>query len=170
MSELSGLAISLGPGSFTGLRVGLSVAKALCWSNRIPLMAIPTFEILAFQTPDKTRPAAVITQATQGEILGGVYQLVDSLPVLNGNVFVANLENLSQRIPIDATVLRLGEKPEVEDVYVEWKVYGPPLKHEFQHGFYQNKRNSFSRVAGTDTQICNVISFSKVFQIKALHR
>ena len=47
MSGVSGIAISIGPGSFTGLRIGLSVAKGLSYATGIPLVAVPTLEALA---------------------------------------------------------------------------------------------------------------------------
>ena len=46
-SQIDAVAISIGPGSFTGLRVGLSTAKALCYALNIPLMAVPTFDAIA---------------------------------------------------------------------------------------------------------------------------
>lgn len=44
---LEAVAVSLGPGSYTGLRIGLSMAKGLCFSREIPLIGIPTLKILA---------------------------------------------------------------------------------------------------------------------------
>lgn len=45
--ELAAIAISIGPGSWTGLRIGLSAAKAMAWALRIPLVPVPSFEALA---------------------------------------------------------------------------------------------------------------------------
>jgi tRNA threonylcarbamoyladenosine biosynthesis protein TsaB len=45
--ELDAVAVSMGPGSYTGLRVGLSTAKGMCFALGIPLIAIPTLEALA---------------------------------------------------------------------------------------------------------------------------
>ena len=41
------VAISAGPGSYTGLRIGLSMAKGLCFGRQIPLISVPTLDILA---------------------------------------------------------------------------------------------------------------------------
>lgn len=48
-SDLKAIAVSQGPGSYTGLRIGISAAKGLCYSLDIPLIAIDTLEILARQ-------------------------------------------------------------------------------------------------------------------------
>ena len=47
INQLSGVAVSIGPGSYTGLRIGVSTAKGLCYACDIPLIAINTLEVLA---------------------------------------------------------------------------------------------------------------------------
>ena len=45
---LDGLAVSIGPGSFTGLRIGLSLAKGIAFAGALPIAAVPTLEALAW--------------------------------------------------------------------------------------------------------------------------
>ena len=47
MNELNAIAVSSGPGSYTGLRIGTSVSKGLCYALEIPLIALDTLEIIA---------------------------------------------------------------------------------------------------------------------------
>ena len=47
---LDAVGVSIGPGSYTGLRIGLSMAKGLCFGKDIPLIGIPTLQIMAVQT------------------------------------------------------------------------------------------------------------------------
>lgn len=47
MGRLDAVAVSGGPGSYTGLRIGISTAKGLCYAAGVPLIAIPSLEILA---------------------------------------------------------------------------------------------------------------------------
>jgi tRNA threonylcarbamoyladenosine biosynthesis protein TsaB len=47
MSDLEAIAVSIGPGSYTGLRIGLSAAKGLCYALNIPLIAVSTLKMMA---------------------------------------------------------------------------------------------------------------------------
>lgn len=60
-TQLDGIAISIGPGSFTGLRIGLSVAKGLAMALRLPIIAVPTLDGIAegFRSGQKTESKAV---------------------------------------------------------------------------------------------------------------
>lgn len=48
LKDLEAVAVTIGPGSYTGLRVGLSTAKGLCFALNIPLIAINTLELIAY--------------------------------------------------------------------------------------------------------------------------
>jgi len=50
LSDVDAIAVSKGPGSYTGLRIGVSAAKGLCFSLDVPLISIPTLESMARQT------------------------------------------------------------------------------------------------------------------------
>lgn len=49
VSDLESIAVSTGPGSFTGLRIGLSAAKGIAFGSSLPICPVPTFEAMAFQ-------------------------------------------------------------------------------------------------------------------------
>jgi tRNA threonylcarbamoyladenosine biosynthesis protein TsaB len=119
LADLSGLAATVGPGSFTGLRVGLSVAKAIAWSKNLPLIAIPTFEVLAHQSPLKMTPVTVIALARENTVLAGIYDYVNDLPVLRGRFFTCQLIQLPHRIPSNSGVIVLGDSDNEQQVKID---------------------------------------------------
>ena len=44
---LGAVAVSCGPGSYTGLRIGVSMAKGICYGRNVPLLAVPTLEVMS---------------------------------------------------------------------------------------------------------------------------
>tara|TARA_R110000868_G_scaffold45595_2_gene151167 strand:- start:4030 stop:4701 length:672 start_codon:yes stop_codon:yes gene_type:complete len=50
LDQINGIAVSKGPGSYTGLRIGVSAAKGLCFSLDVPLISVPTLESMAQQS------------------------------------------------------------------------------------------------------------------------
>ncbi len=72
-SDLDGLVVSLGPGSFTGLRIGLGVAKGLALAQNLPLVGVPTLEVVARPHQAQRRPIWAILQAGRGRICAGYY-------------------------------------------------------------------------------------------------
>ncbi len=50
--DLTSIAVSIGPGSFTGLRIGLTAAKAIAFASDLPIIPVPTFSALALEISD----------------------------------------------------------------------------------------------------------------------
>ena len=61
ISEIKSLAVSAGPGSFTGLRIGMSAAKGISESLNIPIIKVPTFEALALQLSDSLQNGSIFS-------------------------------------------------------------------------------------------------------------
>ena len=74
MGDVHAVGVALGPGSFTSLRVGLSLAKGLALSRHLPLIGIPTLDILAAAQPLSKHPLAVLIQAGRGRYALGWYK------------------------------------------------------------------------------------------------
>jgi tRNA threonylcarbamoyladenosine biosynthesis protein TsaB len=79
-ADLAAVAVSLGPGNFTGLRIGLATAKTLAWSLGCPLVPVPTMEVLAAQFPFYPHPIGVVIDAKRGEIFWGLFRCPEDLP------------------------------------------------------------------------------------------
>ncbi len=74
MENIRVLGVALGPGSFTSLRVGLSLVKGLALARHLPLVGIPTLDILAAAQPLSRFPLAVAIQAGRGRLAVGWYK------------------------------------------------------------------------------------------------
>ncbi len=79
MEEINGIAVSTGPGSFTGLRIGLSVAKGLCYARSLPLLGIPTLDAIAFPLKEIPYLICPVLESKKDEIYDVVFRGGDSL-------------------------------------------------------------------------------------------
>ena len=74
IDDLDAVAISKGPGSYTGLRIGVSAAKGLCFAKDIPLISVPTLTALAKQvTPNKGDQIIPMLDARRMEVYSAVF-------------------------------------------------------------------------------------------------
>jgi tRNA threonylcarbamoyladenosine biosynthesis protein TsaB len=94
MKDVHALGVALGPGSFTSLRVGLAFVKGLALSRHIPLIGIPTLDILANAQPVSKLPLAVALQAGRGRFAFGWYKAVRKRWQAHGEARVVTLEAL----------------------------------------------------------------------------
>ena len=72
-SELAAIALSSGPGSYTGLRIGAAAAKGLCYANDIPLIAIPTLDIVAREITPSGGHIIATLDARRDELYCAIY-------------------------------------------------------------------------------------------------
>ncbi len=72
--DLDAIAISLGPGSFTGLRIGLATVKGLCMAAEKPLIGVSTLDALAMQLPHQPRQVCAVLDARKKEIFAACYK------------------------------------------------------------------------------------------------
>ncbi|HAV43481.1 TPA: tRNA (adenosine(37)-N6)-threonylcarbamoyltransferase complex dimerization subunit type 1 TsaB [bacterium] len=75
IKEIEGLSVSIGPGSFTGLRIGLATARGLAQSLNIPLAGIPTLDGIAFNLLFSNSVVCPILDARKGEVYAALYRM-----------------------------------------------------------------------------------------------
>ncbi len=98
VAELTAVGVAIGPGSFTGLRIGLAVAKGLALARRIPLIGVPTLDVLAAAQPVQELPLTAALQAGRKRLAVGWYHVEDGAWKSEGKVEVLEIEALSRRI------------------------------------------------------------------------
>lgn len=77
VKDLEGVAVSIGPGSFTGLRVGVATAKGLALALGVPIAAVPTLDALAATLPFAEAPVCPLLDARRGEVYLSRYRWTD---------------------------------------------------------------------------------------------
>lgn len=96
--DLTGLVASLGPGSFTGLRIGLSVLKGLALAQKVPLVGIPTLDVVARPHMTQSLPIWAILQAGRGRICAGQYAHQKGRWRRRGEPQLTTLEELCKQV------------------------------------------------------------------------
>jgi len=72
--DVSAVAVSAGPGAFTGLRVGMSAAKGFCFGWGVPLVPVPTLLALAHRFPGEGRIVCPVQDARRGEVYAALFR------------------------------------------------------------------------------------------------
>jgi len=98
VAGLSALAVSLGPGSFTGLRIGLAAAKGMALPHKLPVMGIPTLDIVAYPFRASKVPVWTIAQAGRGRILTACYGNVEGQWQVTTPPYITNFNELAELI------------------------------------------------------------------------
>lgn len=79
-SELDGIAITAGPGSFTGVRIGVAMVKGLAFNDDIPCYSVSTLEAIAYNFVDKNAVVCAVMDARRMQFYNALFR------VKNGNV------------------------------------------------------------------------------------
>jgi tRNA threonylcarbamoyladenosine biosynthesis protein TsaB len=98
MDMVEALGMAIGPGSFTSLRVGLSLAKGIALARHLPLVGISTMDIIAAAQPAGTRPLAAVIQAGRKRIALGWYQFSENRWQAQGEVKSTTVDELADQI------------------------------------------------------------------------
>jgi tRNA threonylcarbamoyladenosine biosynthesis protein TsaB len=98
MDTVGALGVAVGPGSFTSLRVGLSLVKGIALARHLPVIGISTLDIIAAAQPAGKIPLAVIIQAGRKRIAVGWYQFSENRWQAQGGVKGGTVDELADEI------------------------------------------------------------------------
>jgi len=109
MEEINGIAVSIGPGSFTGLRIGLCVAKGLCYASSLPLLGIHALDAMAFPLKEIPYLICPVLESKKDEIYDVVFRGGDSLYRIM-DYKCEDIQSLLDRLsPLKKKIIFLGD-------------------------------------------------------------
>jgi len=106
--ELDGIAVSIGPGSYTGLRIGLGLAKGLAFGWDRPILAVPTMDGLVRRVPMVFSWAAVAIPSRKTEVYLGLFRPGESGWAAEGEIEVRGDDRITSGLP-EGNIALLGE-------------------------------------------------------------
>ena len=98
VNDLNGIAVSKGPGSYTGLRIGVSSAKGLCYALGIPLISVDTLQVLAKQVVIENGLIVPMLDARRMEVYSAIFD-----------------KSYSKRKEVQAEILKENSYAEITD-------------------------------------------------------
>jgi tRNA threonylcarbamoyladenosine biosynthesis protein TsaB len=106
-ADLHVLAVASGPGSFTGLRIGLALIKGIAYTHQLPVIGIPTLDITARAVPVRDTRLAAVLQAGRNRLAVGWYKVEDGSWRADGPLENLTFDELLKKI--DQPCILTGE-------------------------------------------------------------
>jgi tRNA threonylcarbamoyladenosine biosynthesis protein TsaB len=92
--DLDVLGVAIGPGSFTGLRIGLALVKGIAYTHQLPVIGVPTLDITARAVPPADRSLVAVLQAGRKRMAVDWYRVVDGIWCSENRLANLTLEEL----------------------------------------------------------------------------
>lgn len=96
--DLKGIVVAAGPGSFTGLRIGMAVAKGMCLAMNLPLIPVPTLDVVAAAQAVQDLPLVAFLQAGRKRVAFRYYHAEDGKWVSDEDYQIGEPAELSEQI------------------------------------------------------------------------
>lgn len=110
LSDIGLVAVDVGPGLFTGLRVGVAAAKAVAFALRVPMIGVSSLDLLAFPVRFSSRLIVAAVDARRGELYYGFYRQVPGGVQRISDQQVGSPEDLaSELFATNSEVLLVGD-------------------------------------------------------------
>lgn len=111
LEDVEGIGLGLGPGSWTGIRVGVTVGKMLAFSAGKPVCGVPTLEALAYQARGESRlVCAVISVGTRDAVYASLYRPENNAVSRIGEYYVGDVKGLTALLTRPAVLVGNGSQ------------------------------------------------------------
>ena len=100
VSNIDAIAVSIGPGSFTGLRIGLGFSKGMAFSRGLPIIPVPTMLSLAYSLKDKEPKNGVLFSHSK-KVFYQCFEWKNNIPSVKGNAIVTDIESIMEKEELD---------------------------------------------------------------------
>ena len=100
VSNIDAIAVSIGPGSFTGLRIGLGFSKGMAFSRGLPIIPVPTMLSLAYSLKDK-EPKNGILFSHSKKVFYQCFEWKNNIPSVKGNAVVTDIKSIMEKEELD---------------------------------------------------------------------
>lgn len=140
LSEIDAIAVSIGPGSFTGLRIGLSYSKGLAYSHSKPVIPVPTLQSLLFGSNISVEDTIVILSSHRNKYYLQQFRNLDGIAVGEKieSVEMNNYKDI-EKLTSDTKILHYGSDILFENSEVNVMEVSPSAKWigELAHQYYK---------------------------------
>jgi tRNA threonylcarbamoyladenosine biosynthesis protein TsaB len=128
--DVNAVAVALGPGSFTSLRIGLAIAKGLSLSLHIPLIGVPSLDITARGIPAQNIDLICLLRAGRGRFAAMKYKCVKNKWETSGEIITVSAHELEKSITSRTLVCGEMDSDEMKVLARRWRnilFVDPPL-------------------------------------------
>jgi tRNA threonylcarbamoyladenosine biosynthesis protein TsaB len=116
---LTKIVVAQGPGSYTGVRIGVTIAKSLAWTLQIPLSGVSSLEVLAANGRYFNGLISPLFDARRGQIYTGLYEMEkDSLKTVIEDCNILSSEWANQLKELNRPVLFVGQDVDIHRVAI----------------------------------------------------
>jgi len=116
LNDVDELIVNRGPGSYTGVRIALSVVRTTAQVLKLPIRCVNSLEVLSFQVSPQKKPFPVILNCTRQEVFWAWFQFNESgFPAMTSDIELSELEDLPDAVlknPVH--LLQLGQRRDSE--------------------------------------------------------
>ena len=116
INDVDELIVNRGPGSYTGVRIALSVVRTTAQVLKMPIRCVNSLEVLAFQVSPQKKPFPVLLNCTRQEVFWAWFQFNESgFPTMTSDIELSELEDLPDAVlenPVH--LLQLGQRRDSE--------------------------------------------------------